>query len=71
MGRNKSPDTKGYKDLGWMNSWPDIKGPTEYQACCAANHEQGDVDVGPPNRGMEHVVTCDICKIVCRYDSSD
>ena len=57
------------KDLGWMNSWRED--PPEYTKCVELKHKRTDIDVGPPHRGIEHVVTCDICKIVCRYDSSD
>lgn len=58
------------KDLGWANSWSET--PAEVTACREKNHKRSDVDVGPPHRGMEHVVKClDGCDYVYRYDSSD
>jgi len=58
------------KDLGWLNSWYKNP-PEEYKRCEELKHKRSDVDVGPPNRGMDHVVTCDICNIRWHYDSSD
>ena len=58
-----------FKDLGWMNSWQED--PPEYAECVRLGHARSDVDIGPPHRGLEHVVKCGICKIVARYDSSD
>ena len=57
------------KDLGWANSWR--SDPPEVVQCQAAGHPTTDVDVGAPFRGMEHVVKCEVCQIVYRYDSSD
>lgn len=66
------------KNLGWMNSWFKQTEPPEYaeynailQNCRELKHKVSDIDVGPPNRGMEHVVKCEICEYVYRYDSSD
>ena len=57
------------KDFGWANSW---QGEPELVAKCREmKHQVSDVDVGPPHRGIEHVVRCDICGYVYRYDSSD
>ncbi len=61
------------KDLGWHN----MGGETariidKYHAICMAlRHAPSDIDVGPPMRGIEHVVTCTACGYVYRYDSSD
>jgi hypothetical protein len=59
------------KNLGWMNDWDWDNKPEEYIKCHELKHKTTDVDVGPPYRGIEHVVTCEICNIVYRYDSSD
>ena len=58
-----------HKDLGWANNWKENQ--QEFEDCLAAGHTTSDVDVGPPNRGIEHVVRCELCRIVHRYDSSD
>ena len=57
------------KNLGWANDWDDD--PQVVKDCRAKKHRTTDVDVGPPHRGMEHVVTCTECGYVYRYDSSD
>jgi len=61
------------RDLGWAN-----KGGETYARineavirCRDLGHVSTDIDVGPPNRGIEHVVSCKICRYVYRYDSSD
>lgn len=59
-------------DLGWHND--ERKQPVIDMArasCQALKHEVKDIDVGPQYRGMEHVVTCELCGYVYRYDSSD
>lgn len=64
------------KDLGWANGyvtvvdgkavyWPEV------EACEALGHKPTDVDKGPPNRGLDHVITCEACGIVYHVDSSD
>ena len=58
-----------YKDLGWANSWKET--PQEAIDCRAADHDTSDIDIGPPNRGIQHIVRCELCRIVHRYDSSD
>lgn len=64
-------------DFGWANSWSydqDWKKnwPPLVMECRAKKHSVSDVDVGrPPNRGLEHVVKCEECGYVYRYDSSD
>lgn len=58
-----------YKDLGWANEW--TKNPEIVTECQKKNHVVSDVDVGPPHRGIEHVVKCAECKYTYRYDSSD
>jgi hypothetical protein len=56
-------------NLGWANSWEDT--PEIVKKCREAKHTRSDVDVGPRNRGLEHVVKCTTCNYVYRYDSSD
>jgi hypothetical protein len=41
----------------------------EYCSCVEANHPRHEVSRG--NRGYENTVSCDICKIYWKYDSSD
>lgn len=63
-----------YKDLGWANSWGGYNTkltPNEVKNCINSNHIRTDSDIGPLNRGIDHVVTCEICKIKWHYDSSD
>ncbi len=57
------------ENLGWANGWKED--PQIVKDCRAKNHKTSDVDVGPPYRGLEHVVKCEICDYVYRYDSSD
>lgn len=57
------------KDLGWANGWSET--PAEVEACRKAKHRTRNNDVGPPRRGLEHVVKCVKCGYVYRYDSSD
>lgn len=63
------------KDLGWANHWGGYnseKTPTEVKECRAAGHKRTDTDIGrPPNRGLNHLVTCEQCGIQWHYDSSD
>lgn len=61
-------------DLGWANGWKET--PPEILACRkvrddGVKHDMSDEDVGPPHRGIEHVVRCVQCNYVYRYDSSD
>lgn len=62
------------RDFGWANSW-DQQTRKEIaereRRCSVLNHHKQDVDIGPPYRGLEHVVTCRICGFRYRYDSSD
>jgi hypothetical protein len=56
-------------DYGWANNWKED--PEAVKKCNELKHKKTDVDVGrPPGRGYENVVTCEICNIVYRYDSS-
>lgn len=57
------------KDLGWANGWS--KDPDILFKCREEKHRVSDVDIGPPMRGLHHVVRCDICGYVYHYDSSD
>lgn len=58
-----------FLDFGWANGWG--KTPKLIQNCQDAGHETSDVDIGPPNRGLEHVVKCEKCNYIYRYDCSD
>ena len=69
MNEKAKHDGSGYADLGWANSWDET--PDTVKVCRAARHTRSDKDIGPPMRGIEHVVRCDICRYVYRYDSSD
>jgi len=60
---------EGRIDLGWANGWDGI--PLIVDRCISLKHGRSDIDVGPPNRGTEHVVECEICNYIYRYDSSD
>jgi hypothetical protein len=59
----------GYADFGWANGWCET--PAEIVRCRDLGHRPSDTDVGPPYRGIEHVIVCDVCRIVYRVDSSD
>lgn len=61
---------KNPTDLGWMNGWGEPY-PEKYLKCKELKHENSDIDIGPPYRGIEHVCRCIPCNIVYRYDSSD
>jgi hypothetical protein len=65
----KEAAAKPWKDFGFVNGWAEE--PAEVVACVAAKHEQTNIDEGPPNRGIDHVVRCQVCRIVYHYDSSD
>lgn len=59
-------------DYGWLNDG--IVGGERSEAirkCRELGHKPTDIDVGPPHRGLEHVVTCELCQYQYRYDSSD
>lgn len=58
----------GYKFLGWENSSKTREVP-EYQHCQSEKHVRDTVD--HDNRGLEHTVSCDVCKVYWKYDSSD
>ncbi len=58
-----------YKFLGWMNGWSLNKPPQEYINCHALNHKTDGIQVN--QRGTENIVSCDVCKIYWKYDSSD
>lgn len=64
----------GMIDLGWSNEWketPDLVKKCHEDQRQGNTHTVKNVDIGPPRRGMEHVVTCQECNYVYRYDSSD
>jgi len=56
-------------DLGWQNYWTET--PEIVKKCKRKGHKPTDRDVGPPFRGLEHIVQCNLCKYIYRYDSSD
>lgn len=56
-------------DLGWANSWGET--PKMLENCIKLGHRRTDVDLGSPNRGLNHEVKCGICKFIYHYDSSD
>jgi hypothetical protein len=60
---------KPWQDLGWLNYG--LKNGELVEACRAAGHKTTDIDKGPANRGLDHEVRCQICRIVYHYDSSD
>lgn len=62
-------ESEGYKDLGWANGWKDT--PKEVLSCQQLKHIVKDVDVGPPNCGLHHVVWCPQCGYVYHVDSGD
>lgn len=41
----------------------------EYRNCVDSGHQRDNIS--HDNRGSEHTVSCDICKIYWKYDSSD
>ena len=57
------------KDFGWANGWKET--PELVKKCKELKHRVSDIDVGPKFRGLEHVVRCDTCGYLYRYDSSD
>ncbi len=65
--------TTELRNLGWLNNGPNKERDDAIALCRSHNppHRVTDIDVGPPNRGIEHVVTCETCGYVYRYDSSD
>jgi hypothetical protein len=62
-------DEKGYKDLGWMNSWYK-ESPAEYNACRSAGHKARHMNLDPTMHGLHHKYVCDTCRIVWHVDSS-
>jgi hypothetical protein len=68
---------KQYKQLGWANSWYMSRMAEHSEAndiltkCRELKHPIKDKDIGPPNRGIDHLVTCEICSYQYHYDSSD
>ena len=62
-----------YVELGWANDWRET--PEMVKQCQSLEHRKAgyvtDTDVGPPHRGMDHVVICHQCQYRYHYDSSD
>ena len=56
-------------NLGWANGWKET--PEIVKKCHALGHRPIDIDRGPPFRGLDHEVRCDICGYVYHVDSSD
>ena len=69
--------TEPLKQLGWANSFYESGAPEDIEKvaliarCREQKHKTTDIDVGPRYRGMDHVVTCEVCGYVYHYDSSD
>ena len=66
-------ESKALIDLGWHNIGGEIaKTIDKYREMCRSlKHEPSDKDVSTYGSGAEHVVTCEPCGYVYRYDSSD
>ncbi len=57
------------EDLGWANGWS--KDPEIVTKCKQLGHKLSNVDKGNPRgRGLDNVVTCNICDYVYHYDST-
>jgi hypothetical protein len=67
-GNEKDRDV-AFRDYGWENGWSKV--PEAVEKCQQAKHITSNIDIGPPFRGINHMVTCPICKIRYHYDSSD
>lgn len=65
--------TPKLKDFGWANAGGAVAEAIDIlrHLCREKGHQPTDIDVGPPMRGIEHVVSCVTCGYVYRYDSSD
>lgn len=59
----------GVADLGWANGWE--KEPEIVSRCRGYGHKVSRVDNGPPHRGLDNVVQCEICWYKYHVDSSD
>ena len=59
-------------DLGWHNAGGETAKKIDkvVAECCAKKHTQTDKDMGPPFRGLDHLVTCIECGYRYHYDSS-
>ena len=55
-----------YKSLGYMNDWGE-KDPPSYTKCRAKNHKLKRENIGR----CEEEISCPICKIYWKIDSSD
>jgi hypothetical protein len=61
---NVTEDNKKAKSFGYLEEdYP------EYTNCRKLGHKVDDIQCN--QRGSENVVSCDICKIYWKYDSSD
>lgn len=61
---NITEDESKIKSFGYLK-----EEHPEYVSCHEQNHKIDEVQVN--QRGSENVVSCDICKIYWKYDSSD
>ncbi len=57
------------EQLGWANDW--TKTPEVVKKCWELRHQPTRNDIGPPYRGLDNVVKCDICKYVYHYACDD
>lgn len=57
----------GFKFIGYLND-PETRTNPAYINCQNSDHERNQVD---NNETCDHTISCDICKIYWKYDSSD
>lgn len=59
--------TTTYKFLGWLNDGQ-VQKTEEYKNCQKLDHDRNQVD---NNETCDHTISCDVCRIFWKYDSSD
>ncbi len=70
--REIKTDADGFMNFGCANGWGEnLARKLILDRCRDSGHSRRDVDVGPPNRGLDHRVSCSLCKYRYWYDSSD
>jgi hypothetical protein len=62
-------EAQPFYDFGFENGWAEVPAPVT--DCRTAKHAVTDIDRGPRSRGLDHVVTCQTCRIIYHYDSGD